>query len=187
LDHSEILSIDDWIKISIKFSGVCLHCKKKISSGEYGYWSKTSKSVLHDQCYNSLFSGNPKEATSEAVAVGNTSSSLSPNTQEMNERGSGSGKSKAFRSFSTTTAHKEQLPKRETNAYGAANQKKIRCFTCGDYVDLDDDGTLPNLLLKMSNRPLDASDTFFCSSCLNDANEELFERYTENFNRMLNK
>ena len=51
----DALSINDWIKISIKFSGLCLSCKKKIDSGEYGYWSRLSKSVLHQSCYDSLF------------------------------------------------------------------------------------------------------------------------------------
>ncbi len=53
--HKDVLSINDWIKISIKFSGLCLNCKKKIDSGEYGYWSRLSKSVLHQSCYDSLF------------------------------------------------------------------------------------------------------------------------------------
>jgi hypothetical protein len=51
----DALSINDWIKISIKFSGICLNCKKKIDSGDYGYWSRLSKSVLHQSCYDSLF------------------------------------------------------------------------------------------------------------------------------------
>jgi hypothetical protein len=51
----DALSINDWIKISIKFSGLCLNCKKKIDSGDYGYWSRLSKSVLHQSCYDSLF------------------------------------------------------------------------------------------------------------------------------------
>src|SRR5215210_5841840 len=55
MDKEGILSATgDWIKISIKFSGVCLHCKKRLNSGEYGYWSKGSKSILHETCYDSL-------------------------------------------------------------------------------------------------------------------------------------
>ena len=76
----DVLSINDWIKISIKFSGLCLNCKKKIDSGEYGYWSRLSKSVLHQSCYDSLFlpqrlpsssplslSSTPKEAHSDSI------------------------------------------------------------------------------------------------------------------------
>ena len=67
----DALSINDWIKISIKFSGICLNCKKKIDSGDYGYWSRLSKSVLHQSCYDSLFlpqilssSSSPSSSTS---------------------------------------------------------------------------------------------------------------------------
>jgi hypothetical protein len=79
----DALLINDWVKISIKFSGLCLNCKKKIDSGEYGYWSRLSKSVLHQSCYDSLFlpqrlpsssssssspsSSTPKEAHSDSI------------------------------------------------------------------------------------------------------------------------
>ena len=35
-----IYRLDDWIKISIKFSGALSNCMKRIDSGIYGYWSR---------------------------------------------------------------------------------------------------------------------------------------------------
>jgi uncharacterized protein YlaI len=194
MDRSDILSIDDWIKISIKFSGVCLHCKKRINSGEYGYWSRTSKSVLHDQCYNSLYSNNPKE-TASVVAVENASPPPSPKTQKVGDKSLNNDKDINLNLFSPstpqTTSNRSPSSRKATRGYSTfstINQKKIRCFICENYVDLDDDNTLSYSLLKMTNRQLDSStDTFFCSTCLKDANEELFEKYKTNFNKMLNK
>src|SRR5215203_1449758 len=73
----DALSINDWIKISIKFSGLCLNCNKKIDSGEYGYWSRLSKSVLHQSCYDSLFL--PQRLPSSSFS----SSSLSSTPKEV--------------------------------------------------------------------------------------------------------
>ncbi len=42
----------DWIKMSMKFPGFCLICKQRINSAEVGYWSRTAKSILHQDCYN---------------------------------------------------------------------------------------------------------------------------------------
>jgi hypothetical protein len=50
----DLLSLGDWIKIKIKFSGVCLNCKEKISTGEFGYWSRKAKAIVHDKCYLQL-------------------------------------------------------------------------------------------------------------------------------------
>ena len=71
----DALSINDWIKISIKFSGLCLNCKKKIDSGEYGYWSRLSKSVLHQSCYNSLFLPQRLPFFSSSSSISSSSSS----------------------------------------------------------------------------------------------------------------
>ena len=73
----DALSINDWIKISIKFSGICLNCKKKIDSGDYGYWSRLSKSVLHQSCYDSLFL--TQSLPSSPSPSPSPSTSLSPN------------------------------------------------------------------------------------------------------------
>lgn len=53
--NKDILLIQDWIKISIKFSGPCSICGQKVLSGKYGYWSKASKSIIHNDCYNLAF------------------------------------------------------------------------------------------------------------------------------------
>ena len=42
----------DWIKMTMKFPGFCIICKQRIKSAEVGYWSRTAKSVLHEDCYN---------------------------------------------------------------------------------------------------------------------------------------
>ena len=42
----------DWIKMTMKFPGFCIICKQRIKSAELGYWSRTAKSVLHEDCYN---------------------------------------------------------------------------------------------------------------------------------------
>jgi uncharacterized protein YlaI len=201
MDRSDFLSIADWIKISIKFSGLCLHCKKRINSGEYGYWSRASKSVLHDQCYNSLYSNNLEQSASTVTGVENNPTSPSPSpspiTQRVGDKSLKNDKDPRLNNFfspsvpQATPGHQSsQSSKRATRGHDASsttNQKKTRCFICENYVDLDE-GTLPYSLLKMSNRQLDASaDTFFCSACLNDAKEELFEKYKTSFNKMLNK
>jgi hypothetical protein len=36
----------------MKFPGFCLICKQRVKSDEVGYWSKTTKSILHQDCYN---------------------------------------------------------------------------------------------------------------------------------------
>ena len=42
----------DWIKMTMKFPGFCLICKQRIKSAEVGYWSRTAKSILHEDCYD---------------------------------------------------------------------------------------------------------------------------------------
>ena len=49
--REDLSSAGDWIKIRIKFSGSCLHCKKKINIGEVGYWSRKAKSIVHENCF----------------------------------------------------------------------------------------------------------------------------------------
>ena len=49
--HDNIFSSGDWLKIKMKFSGVCLNCKQKINAGDFGYWSRNAKSIVHANCY----------------------------------------------------------------------------------------------------------------------------------------
>ena len=51
MDKDPLLA-GDWIKMSMKFPGFCLICKQRINSAEVGYWSRTAKSILHQDCYN---------------------------------------------------------------------------------------------------------------------------------------
>lgn len=53
--NSDLGSFDGWFKMSMKFPGICLKCKKKINLGEMGYWSRKKKSVLHEKCYEQVF------------------------------------------------------------------------------------------------------------------------------------
>ena len=40
----------DWVKILVKHKGRCNLCQKDIISGEYAFWSKTSKGIRHILC-----------------------------------------------------------------------------------------------------------------------------------------
>jgi hypothetical protein len=51
MDKDPLLS-RDWLKMTIKFPGFCLICKQRINPGVMGYWSRTAKSILHEDCYN---------------------------------------------------------------------------------------------------------------------------------------
>jgi hypothetical protein len=42
----------DWIKMTMKFPGFCLICRQRINSSEVGYWSRSAKSILHENCYD---------------------------------------------------------------------------------------------------------------------------------------
>jgi hypothetical protein len=50
MDKDPLLS-GDWLKMTIKYPGLCLICKKRVSPAEVGYWSRTAKSILHEDCY----------------------------------------------------------------------------------------------------------------------------------------
>ena len=51
MDDDPLLS-RDWIKMTVKYPGFCLICKKRINGAEVGYWSRTAKSILHADCYD---------------------------------------------------------------------------------------------------------------------------------------
>ncbi|VFJ15066.1 conserved protein of unknown function [Candidatus Nitrosocosmicus franklandus] len=48
---NDLFSSGDWIKIKVKFSGLCQNCKKRLSIGDLGYWSKASRAIVHEDCY----------------------------------------------------------------------------------------------------------------------------------------
>lgn len=62
------LSEGDWIKIKIKFSGACLNCKKKLSIGELGYWSRKAKSIVHENCYLQFNTSNQPQEQHEGYS-----------------------------------------------------------------------------------------------------------------------
>ncbi len=107
--HKDVLSINDWIKISIKFSGLCLNCKKKIDSGEYGYWSRLSKSVLHQSCYDSLFLLQRLPSSSSSPPSSPPSSS-SPTPKEM-----------------------------PSDSIVKKRDRKTKCFICSRHIDFNNE------------------------------------------------
>jgi hypothetical protein len=40
----------EWIRLLIKYKGICKECKREIPSGEYALWSRSSKAVKHMKC-----------------------------------------------------------------------------------------------------------------------------------------
>ena len=109
----DVLSTNDWIKISIKFSGLCLNCKKKLDSGEYGYWSKLSKSVLHQSCYDSLFL--PQRLPSPSSSPSPSQSSLDPKGVSSDSAAAAdaarvSGENNGKPATTTTTTHPPPPP-----------------------------------------------------------------------------
>ena len=39
-----------WIKITMKYDGVCIVCNKKIKAKEIGFWLKEESKVKHEKC-----------------------------------------------------------------------------------------------------------------------------------------
>lgn len=50
----------DWIRIKVKFPGKCIKCNKKLDPGIFCYWSRASKAILHEDCYQLRNSGQPQ-------------------------------------------------------------------------------------------------------------------------------
>lgn len=42
----------DWMGLKIKYRGKCSVCNKEISIGEYALWSRSNKSIKHQECNN---------------------------------------------------------------------------------------------------------------------------------------
>lgn len=51
---------NDWIRIKVKFPGKCIKCNKRLDPGIFCYWSKASKAILHEDCYQLRNSGQPQ-------------------------------------------------------------------------------------------------------------------------------
>ena len=41
---------NDWIKLLVKYKGKCVICSKPILSGDYAYWSRSQKAIMHIDC-----------------------------------------------------------------------------------------------------------------------------------------
>jgi hypothetical protein len=162
----------DWIKISIKFSGVCLQCKKRLNSGEYGYWSKGSKSILHETCYDSMllpFSVKKESSSNNADSVTldkAANKTVSPKNKDGDIDISSNGNS-------------------NNNDYGSSSvpgrkrAKNTKCFICSNNADFDNDLIIS--LLKLAEGYNCNSDVLYCHDCLEKPSNGVFENYKKKF------
>jgi hypothetical protein len=169
MKNQDILSIKDWIKISIKFSGTCSSCNKRIESGIYGYWSKSTRSVLHESCYVSLFLSSSEILNSNNIDRGDNYDNL-PVTIN-NERNNKLLNSYDSAIFNTNDKDSKGLINRQ--------MKKKKCFICNDYVDFDND--LVVYLLKLNEMSNSKSDITYCYGCLENFSDEVFKKYQYKF------
>lgn len=178
MNKDDILSIDDWIKISIKFSGVCLNCKKRLNSGDYGYWSRISKSILHELCYNSLFfqSSSSSSAIKESSGVVGVTSVLDKSN------------SKTISLDGITTSPPPPPPTASgatDNGISNSNNnikkkgKKIKCFICNKYIDFNNDFIIS--LLKLGEKYNSNLDILYCYDCLENFDNDVYENYKKKF------
>jgi hypothetical protein len=160
LNTKDILSINDWIKISMKFSGVCLYCNKKLNSGEYGYWSRVSKSILHESCYNSVFLS-PSADIKELSLNGTSDSDINHNKTSHLDDGNNTASSRNNSNI---------IKKRE---------RKIKCYICNTYIDFENDLILS--LLKLCEKYNSNSEILYCYNCLENFNKDVYENYKKRF------
>lgn len=162
MNKEDILSISDWIKISVRFKGLCSSCKKKIDSGSYAYWSRTSKSVLHDSCYESLFL-------------------LPLNMQKIssinNEDGRGyikkNKEDETSTNFPLTSSNKVD---KKDGKY--KEERKVKCFICDRNIDFNDD--LIKILLNLYSNNGTAN-VVYCHYCLENFDKDVYEKYKKKF------
>lgn len=160
MSNEDILSFKDWIKISIRFPGSCLKCKKRLLSGEYGYWSKSSKAILHEQCYDSM-------------QVPSLSTKKIADLNEKKEDGDIHDDGGGFRNLESYSLEKSLID--FINKY----DKKIKCFICKNKINLHDEIMIS--LLRLCNKNYYDLDVLYCSDCLVNFNSEVSERYKKNF------
>jgi hypothetical protein len=170
MNNKDILSINDWIKISIRFSGICLNCKQILNSGEYGYWSRISKSVLHEICYNSLFlQSSIVKYPGDGVGTG---VSNKKNTKTVNLSGDTLSKYKLTDAIidSNNEDGINIIKKRE---------KKTKCFICDKYIDFNND--FIKYLLKLSEKYTSNLDVLYCFDCLENFTFDVYKNYKKKF------
>ena len=162
----------DWIKISIKFSGVCLHCKKRLSSGEYGYWSKGSRSILHETCYDSMplpFSVKKESSSNNADRV--------PLDKARNKTVSPKNKGGDIDSSSNGNSNNNDYG--SSSIPGRKRAKNTKCFICSNNVDFDNDLIIS--LLKLAEGYNYNSDVLYCHDCLENPSNGVYENYKKKF------
>ncbi len=180
MNKEDILSATGgWIKISIKFSGVCVYCKQRLSSGEYGYWSKGSKSILHESCYDSLLS--PSSANGESSSDNSGSMTLDG---AINKN---IGLQKKDGNTENNTDHVDlgsRIGDRSSsginsNILGGKREKKVKCFICNSCVDFNNELVIS--LLKLSEGYNSNSDILYCFDCLENISNDSYENYERRF------
>jgi hypothetical protein len=170
MNNEDILLINDWIKISIRFSGICLNCKQRLNSGEYGYWSRISKSILHESCYNSLFlqSSIVKDSNDD---IG-TGVSNKNNIKTVNLGGNTlSNYNPSDTLINNNNEDGINIVKRR--------EKKTKCFICDKYIDFNN--VFIRYLLKLSEKYKSNLDVLFCFDCLENFNFDVYKHYREKF------
>jgi hypothetical protein len=162
MNKEDILSISDWIKISVRFKGLCSSCKKKIDSGSYAYWSRISKSILHDSCYESLFL-------------------LPLNMQKINSINNEDGRgyikknkdAETSKNFALTISNKVN---KKDGKY--KEERKGKCFICDRNIDFNDD--LIKILLNLYSNNGTAN-VMYCHYCLDSFDKDVYEKYKKKF------
>jgi hypothetical protein len=170
MNNEDILSINDWIKISIRFSGICLNCKQRLNSGEYGYWSRISKSILHESCYNSLFlQSSIVKDSSDDIGTGVSNKN---NIKTVNLGGNTlSNYNPSDTLINNNNEDGINIVKRR--------EKKTKCFICDKYIDFNND--FIRYLFKLSEKYKSNLDVLYCFDCLENFTFDVYKNYKKKF------
>jgi hypothetical protein len=170
MNNEDILLINDWIKISIRFSGICLNCKQRLNSGEYGYWSRNSKSILHELCYNSLFlQSSIVKDSSDDVGTGVSNKN---NIKTVNLSGN------TLSNYNSTDALINNNNEDGINII-KGRAKKTKCFICDKYIDFNN--VFIKYLLKLSEKYKSNLDVLYCFDCLENFTFDVYKNYKKKF------
>ena len=191
LDKEGILSATgDWIKISIKFSGVCFHCKKRLTYGEYGYWSKAAKSILHETCYDSMFFPFSAKKDSSSDNAGSVTldragnKTVGPKNKE-GDAGNNADRVKRDGDINSGSNGNSSSHNGNNNNHGGSSilnrkrAKNTKCFICGNSLDFDNDLIIS--LLRMAEGYNCNSNVLYCHACLENPGSGAYENYKKKF------
>jgi hypothetical protein len=162
MNKEDILSISDWIKISVRFNGLCSSCKNKINSGSYAYWSRMSKSVLHDSCYESLFLLPLDVQKINSINNENVRGLIKKNKEVETSK-----------NFALTISNK--VTKKDGKF---KEERKVKCFICDRTIDFDND--LIKILLNLYSND-GAANVMYCHYCLESFDKDVYEKYKKKF------